>query len=319
MLTGHLSVVKQLSYHTGVKHPGLLKDILFKIVFGSQSSEPVLRALLNALLNRTGPRTIVSLEILNPTFDKEYLAEKGAILDVKARDQTGRQYNIEVQLNPGLGDYVARSLFYSAKFFCDQLERGQPYESLCQTVTISLLDFNLFPDRTELHSTFQLREPEQGFPLTDLLELHYIELRKFSPSKTQELRTRFERWLYLLKFADHFDVESKPLPDNLAQEEGIPMAIDSMRKAYARDEIRELIEAREKAERDEISRLHHARQEGRLEGRQEGRQEGRLEGRQEGRLEGRQEMLRQLLQSGMSRRELKDRIGASDEELDQLA
>ena len=36
--------------------------------------------------------------------------------------------------------------------------------------------------------------------------------------------------------------------------------------AYVRDEIRELIEAREKAERDEISRLHHARKEGLQEG-----------------------------------------------------
>lgn len=54
------------------------------------------------------------------------------------------------------------------------------------------------------------------------------------------------------------------------------MAVDSMRKAYARDEVREMIEAREKAERDEVSRLHNARQEGRQEGLQEGRQEGLL-------------------------------------------
>ena len=56
------------------------------------------------------------------------------------------------------------------------------------------------------------------------------------------------------------------------------MAVDSMRKAYARDEVRELIEAREKAERDQLSRLHQARKEGRAEGREEGREEGRQEG-----------------------------------------
>lgn len=83
------------------------------------------------------------------------------------------------------------------------------------------------------------------------------------------LRTRFERWLYFLKFADLFDVDEPALPETLAQEEGIPTAVDSMRKAYARDEVREMIEARVKAERDEISRLHHARQEGRQEGREE--------------------------------------------------
>lgn len=57
------------------------------------------------------------------------------------------------------------------------------------------------------------------------------------------------------------------------------MAIDSMRKAYARDEIRELIFAQEKAERDELSRLEYAKIQGREEGREEGRKEGREEER----------------------------------------
>lgn len=147
-----LAAFANVRYDTQVKHPGLLNDILFKIVFGSRDSEPVLRALLNALLSRTGSETIVSVEILNPGFDKDYVIEKGPVLDVKARDQAGRQYNIEVQLNPGIGDYAARSIFYTTKFFCDQLQRGQPYETLKKTVSISLLDFNLFPER-EIIST----------------------------------------------------------------------------------------------------------------------------------------------------------------------
>ena len=51
------------------------------------------------------------------------------------------------------------------------------------------------------------------------------------------------------------------------------MALNSMRKAYPRDEVRELIEAREKAERDEISRLHQAREEGITQGLRDGQLE----------------------------------------------
>lgn len=47
------------------------------------------------------------------------------------------------------------------------------------------------------------------------------------------------------------------------------MAVNSMRKAYARDDVRELIEAREKADRDELSRLHHARKGGLQQGLQQ--------------------------------------------------
>ncbi len=295
-----LAVPKLMGCDTSVKHPGLLNDILFKIVFGSKDSEPVLRALLNALLSRTGPETIVLVEILNPSFDKDYLVEKGAILDVKARDQAGRQYNIEVQLNPGLDDYAARSIFYTAKFFCDQLQRGEPYESLKKTVSISLLDFNLFPDSSSLHSTYRLWEPELGVPLLDLLELHYIELRKFSPGKPQELRTRFERWLYFLKFADLFNVDDPVLPEALAQEEGIPMAVDSMRKAYARDDVREMIEAREKADRDELSRLHHARKQGLQQGLQQGLRQAAIG----------------MVKAGLSQAQIKTALGVSQAELD---
>ena len=52
-------------------HPGLLNDVLFKIVFGSEKSTPRLRALLNALLSLEGVEKIVDLEILNPSIDKD--------------------------------------------------------------------------------------------------------------------------------------------------------------------------------------------------------------------------------------------------------
>ena len=188
-----------------MKHPGILNDVLFKIVFGSEGSAPLLRRLLNALLSLDGLEQIEELDILNPHLDKSFIDDKGPILDVKARDKKGRRYNIEVQLSTGAGDYLERSLFYSTRFFAEQLQSGCPYSSLKKTVTISLLDFVLFPTLPSLHSRFFLWEPEQEHCLTELLELHYIELPKFSVSKAHHLRTRFEKWLYFLKFSELLD------------------------------------------------------------------------------------------------------------------
>lgn len=56
------------------------------------------------------------------------------------------------------------------------------------------------------------------------------------------------------------------------------MALDSMRRAYANDPIRELIEAREKAHKDELNRLHTAHREGLSEGLSQGLSQGRSEG-----------------------------------------
>jgi len=93
--------------------PAMTNDVIFKIVFGSQKNERVLRALLNALLDLSGPDRIDGVEILNPYIDKEHMADRGVILDIKARDQADRLYNIEVQVAAD-PDYVKRSLYNSS-------------------------------------------------------------------------------------------------------------------------------------------------------------------------------------------------------------
>jgi predicted transposase/invertase (TIGR01784 family) len=104
-------------------------------------------------------------------------------------------------------------------------------------------------------------------------------LPKFAPDKPKLLQSRFEKWLYLLKFSDLY--HNLELPESLKEEEGIEMAIDRMREAYAQDEIRAVIEAQEKAKRDAISRLSFAERKGRKQGLEEGREEGRREVREE--------------------------------------
>jgi hypothetical protein len=60
-----------------------MNDILFKIVFGTEQSEPVLRPLLNALLGLMGENRIVQLQILNPFIGKSFADDRGVILDVR--------------------------------------------------------------------------------------------------------------------------------------------------------------------------------------------------------------------------------------------
>jgi len=280
----------------------LLNDIIFKIVFGSDSSVPVLRALLNALLGLQGSARIAELEILNPALDKEHLLDKGVVLDVKARDGQGRLYNIEVQVGPQHA-YIARAVYYLTRLFTGQLEKGEPYGSLARTIGISLCDFTVFPDLADLHSTYRLQDRRHDRELTDLLELHFIELIKFRRDKPHELRTPFEKWLHVLKFGELYEGEPALLPEVLRQEEGIAMALESMRKAQASDEVRELIELRLKAQHDEATRLYYAREEALQEGLQKGLQKGLQEGRQEGLQEGRREMqrqtARQMLEAGL--------------------
>lgn len=297
-----------------MRHPGILNDILFKIVYGSKSGEPLLSHLLNALLELKGDDEIVDLELLNPILEKDFIDEKGPVLDVKARDRKQRQFNVEVQLRAGIGDFAARSIFYGAKFFSEQIRRGDSYLELARTICISILDFDLLEDSKKVHSRFCLFEPEQHFALSDVFELHYVELRKFRKSKPQSLRTRFERWLYFLKFADLYGSKTVDLPESLVQEEGIQMSLERMRRAYARDEVRELIEAREKAERDEISRMRTAE----ARGLKKGTERGLKQGLEQGLERGRREVALGLLRQGVAMEIIENATGLSRKQIEAL-
>ncbi len=285
----------------------LTNDIVFKIVFGSEKGLPVLRALLNALLELSGENRIAELKILNPQLDRERLLQKGVVLDVSARDGQRRQYNIEVQVSQQPA-YTERALYYLTRLFSSQLDVGEPYARLAKTIGISLLDFELFPDLEDLHSMYRLYDQGHGRELSDILELHFIELYKVRSDKPQELRTPFERWLHVLKFGELYEAEQSPVPEALAREEGIEMALDGLRRARASDEVRELIEMRLKASHEWASQMEQAEREGLEKGRQEGRQEGHREKQLE--------VAQRMRRAGMTTETIAQITGLTPEELD---
>ena len=73
-------------------------DYVFKKLFGTEASVPLLLSLLDAVLKPPPDRRLVTLEIIDPFNSKETPDDKLSIVDVKARDQSGRLYNIEMQM-----------------------------------------------------------------------------------------------------------------------------------------------------------------------------------------------------------------------------
>ena len=53
--------------------------------------------------------------------------------------------------------YVERVVFYLARLYVGQLEKGNPYTLLARTIGISLVDFVLFPDLEDLHTRYSPR------------------------------------------------------------------------------------------------------------------------------------------------------------------
>ena len=97
-------------------------DFAFKKIFGSPENVRALIGLLNAILELPAP--ITDVEILNPFSYQEFVGDKQIILDVRARDSTGRMAEYR---NAGIivSGLTQRLVYYACSLYVDQLESGR--------------------------------------------------------------------------------------------------------------------------------------------------------------------------------------------------
>ena len=229
-------------------------DYAFKYVFGHEPTKPILINMIDSVRQSPPGGRIVEIELRDPFNPKESSDDKLSILDVKARDESGRQYNIEMQMLP-FPDYEKRVVYYSAKFHQQQLREGQHYRELRPTISISFLNHTMFRQAPAYHLKFRLLEETHHFPLCDDLEFHILELPKFTKT-ADELSDGLDIWLYFLRHAEKMDIENLP-----AAIQGQPMLLRAVEelKMLTTDELeRERYESRLKAQRDHTSGLDSA-------------------------------------------------------------
>ena len=258
-----------------------LNDLVFKALFGREERESkiILMDFLNKLLKLKGENSIKEIVYLNPFNIQEFDRDKSSILDIKARTENGERINVEVQLN-NTDDFRKRSLYYWSKMYAETIKKGENYISLKKSIVINLLDFNLIDETKRYHTEYKIIEKEEGFELTDDLEIHYIELKKFEKKIEKEENLKelegIELWLIFIKKTGEEGTEE--LIEKLAERsEEIKMAKEMLEKVSADELLRQKYYAREKAIHDEMSRIGYAETKGMEKGIEKGRQEEKLD------------------------------------------
>jgi predicted transposase/invertase (TIGR01784 family) len=252
-------------------------DYAFKHLFGRDATRPLLIDVLDSVLDPAPGHAIRDLDLLNPFNPKEALDDKLSILDINARDQSGRQFNVEMQML-AFRHFERRVLYYWSRLYQLQLHEGQDYLELKPTLSVTFLDHVLFPDAPTHHLRFRLLETERHFPFTGDLELHVLELPKFTKS-AQELTSGLDVWLYFLRHAETIDPEALPAAMNRPL---VRRALEELKMLSRTDEERERYEARRKWQLDYNTGMKAARLEGEEIGRARGEQIGRAQGEQIG-------------------------------------
>lgn len=243
-------------------------DIVFWMLFGAEQNRGLLISLLNAVLNPPVP--IEAVEVLHGQPERFAVNDKNISLDVRVRLQNGEQVNVEMQSQrrPAIRE---RALYYWARRYAGQLQRGESDVQLRRCVVVLIANFAELPSK-RFHSTFQVQERDSGEVLTSHLELHLLELPKLPSAIDRNDEPNLALWGRFLSAAGDEDLEK------LAMEHPVlKQAKDALDRLSA-DELAQIqAEHREMALLTYEAGMAAARHEAQEAGRQEGRQEGEAE------------------------------------------
>ncbi len=241
-------------------------DYAFKRVFGSEENTNVLQHMLNAFLKDSLPNPITEVTLLNPFCLTDVIDDKLSILDIKARDQLGREYIIEVQLFAH-ANFPERLLYYGAKEYSAQLREGEDYSELRPVIVVCFVNADLFKAARDYYSSFELIDSRQRVRFSDHLQFQIVELPKFLQT-LNDLRDDRDRWTYFMRHGDEFDIQT--LPPALAEVSEIQQATGTLTMVSQSPAERAQYEAKLKFDRDRNAQLQFALDEGNRIGRLEG-------------------------------------------------
>jgi predicted transposase/invertase (TIGR01784 family) len=233
-----------------------LIDFVFKRIFGDENNKDILIDFLNAELKYDS--LIEDVELLNAQIDKNSIDDKLSVLDINARLKSGELINIEVQTT-NEANIEKRSLYYWSKLYGGQLTEGKLYSKLRKTICINILNFNILPGEN-FQSIFHIKEDTTGFKLIDDLEIHMIEMPKFT-LEAIDFDDKLKNWLMFLR-----DPNSKSMEVVMEKTPEIKKAVRVLDVLAQDRNERMLYEKRKLAIIHYESNLESAAQKGKLEG-----------------------------------------------------
>ncbi len=190
-------------------------DIAFRKIFGNETKKEILISFLNAVLKLEDTQKISWIEILNPYQLPRFTQSKASILDVRAKDENGNTYIIEMQVADKKG-LDKRIIYYLSKGYAAQLGEGEDYHLLKPMIFIGILDFEFLQGTKYLSRHLILDEETQEHKLKDFT-FHFIELPKFNFSEN-ELKNRIEKWIFFIKNAPNLAIVPPNIDDVGLQE-----------------------------------------------------------------------------------------------------
>ncbi len=212
-------------------------DCVFKKILAATGHEVLLLDFLNSILKPTAK--IMRIVVQNPYNEKDYLEDKLSIVDIKAQDDKGNTYQIEVQV--ATPEFLAnRMLANWGDIYQGQLVEGVGFDQLKPVISIWLLTGNLLKSSDVCHHHFECYDKHNGVLLSDHMSIHVLELGKWR--KPDRLQPE-DNWLYFFKEGKSFKVlppELKKIPQ-MREAMSVLTAFSDQAESYHRYKTRQQI------------------------------------------------------------------------------
>lgn len=310
-------------------------DLTFKRVFGEHPDLVI--SLLNALLPIKEGEEILSVEYLPSEMVPENPLRKNSIVDVRCRDQQGRQYIVEMQMiwSP---EFMQRVLFNSAKAYVRQLKGGEQYELLEPVYSLNLVNEVFEPELKEYYHYYQLVHVLHTERVIDGLHLVFVELPKFTPHTFTEKRMQ-ALWL---RFLTEIQTNTRQAPQDLLADPQIRKALSIVEESAYTDEqllgydkfwdaisVEKTLfySANRRGVKQGLAQglaqgiaqgLAQGREQGLAQGIEQGLAQGREEGREEGREQEKIHIAQKMKALGMDTKTIEQVSGLTAEQIEQL-
>ena len=249
-------------------------DSTFKAMFTQNTPES--KAALKSFLEAATERKIKSCEPTTNEPPQGYMGQRGLNYDIACVFDDGLAADIEMQAYNQKYDYGRRAEYQVARLETTYLGKGDGWEKAPKVYQISVLNFNYEPKDSEDKNGSELpaaptvsryaMRTKDGRKLSGNLNIIFMELPKAEGLEgTVDTNTALENWAVFLKDADN--PEKKDIIDKLtSKQEGLMQAQKSL-SSISEDRSVWIAQYRQEMfERDRISGLYAARQEGLEEG-----------------------------------------------------
>ncbi len=230
-----------------MKFVDIKNDIAFRKIFGNENKKEILISFLNAVLKLENQNKIKTITLLNPFQLPKIQGLKVTVIDVKATDEKGNIFIIEMQLTDKKG-LDKRIQYYGAKGYSSQIDSGDEYLKLKPMIFIGILDFEYF-DSPNYISRHLIMDSETGERKFKDLEFNFIELQKFTKG-LKEIDNLVDKWIYFIKNSENLEV----IPENINDTGLLTAYKDAEKHNWTKEELEEyeFAQMREQDEKGEI-------------------------------------------------------------------